>query len=578
MDGMQRLRNTVLNEEFESELNKKLLENKHGRWQLRIDKTNFCEHYEAQLLQHSKLTKHQRDKLEEIQDAMLKKTHRIVHVHVNANAGTGKTFLAVHLVIGTLKETKETKGQILFIAPTLQLCLYFVRWLGRRGKDEKLPLTDLLERIVVYTPEKSFLKLEIQGKKLKELQDSDCRLCNTEFDLTVVDEAHDIYRDDVLESGFLEKVKTKRWLLLSNISQSSVLTPKFPEHMEEVRLTEVVRCTKRIVAGSVAFHATERDKEELTSLCPDGPPMKTFLFKGTDEKSDYVTYAQKSVAAIRYIAHAYPGLSLHRRLALLVSDDHFRKEFESKLQEALKIGERRFGITNLQDSMSVLPPDLLLLEDQGSEKRDDQEMIILDTVEHAKGLEQLFVICIDLDSEIKGNGSESDAETRARIYQGLTRAQLQAVVVNKLVKGGWFEFLGLIQPEVHNFEEHTAMEETTATPANQIISEGKQKDKLKWEPKEELKEKQGQLEVQGEEKQQKHQEDQREEHQAEHLKEQGPAKVPQVGSMVWDTSEVDPAARENQPTNFNPIVKAGWKHDAGMSNFSVVTGAWGNWM
>lgn len=505
MHGIQKLRNIVLNEQFESELNQKLLENKHGRWQLRVDKTDFCEHYESQLLQQSKLTKHQREKFEEIQRA------KSPTMHVSANAGSGKTFLAVNLVIQTLK---ETKGQILFIAPALQLCLYFVRWLGRRGKDEKLPLTNLLQRIVICTPKESFLKLTIKGKKLEAFTDSDCRLCNTEFDLTVVDEAHDIYRDDVLESGFLKKVKTKRWLLLSNLSQSSVLTPKFPTDMVEVKLTEVVRCTKRIVAGAAAFHATPSDKEGLALLSPDGPPLKTFLFETTDGESDYVTYVDPSVQAIRYIAHAYPGLSLHNRVALLVSDDHFRQKFEETLQAKLKIGERKFGFTTFQESMSVLP--LELLEDQGSEKRDDQEMIILDTVEHAKGLEQLFVICINLDSEIKGNGSETDAKTRAMIYQGLTRAQLQAVVVNKLVKGGWFEFLGLIDPKIRRFEERAAMEETTVRPANQIISVGKPKESK--------------------------------------------SPVAKHASSVWGTSEIQITASEN-PTMFDPFVKARWKRD-----------------
>ena len=555
---MQKLRNAVLNEQFESELNQKLLESKHGRWQLRVDKTDFCEHYESQLLQQSKLTKHQMDKFEEIQ------REKSPRIHVKANAGSGKTFLAVNLVIETLKETEETKGQILFIAPALQLCFYFVRWLGRRGKQEKLPLTELLQRIVIRTPNRNFLKLAVEGRGLVATP----ALCSTEFALTVVDEAHDIYRDEILDSGFLEKVKTDRWLLLSNLSQSSDLTPKFPENMTEVRLTEVVRCTKRIVAGAAAFHGTPEDKEELASLCPDGPPLKTFLFEATDAtsgESDYATYVEQSVAAIRYIVHGYPGLSLHHRLALLVSDDHFRQEFEPKLEAALKIGERKFGFTTFQDSMSALPLDLL--EDLGSEDTDDREMIILDTVDHAKGLEQLLVICIDLDSEI-GSGSETPATTRARIYQGLTRAQLQAVVVNKLVKDGWLEFIGLIDPKVRRFEENAAMEETTAKAAFKITSETMPKENSNAEPKGEPKEKpkarQEQQKGHGQDQRQKHQGKQSEEERPE----QGSADVAKHVSSVWDTSENQITAIENP--KFNPFPKAGWKHDAGMSNFSVV--------
>lgn len=295
------------------------------------------------------------------------------------------------------------------------------------------------------------------------------------------------HKDDVLDSGFLEKVKTKGWLLLSNLSQSSVLTPKFPPNLKEVRLTQVVRSTKGVVAGAAAFHATPNDKEGLGSLCPDGPPIKTFLFQTTHvagAEKDYVTYVQKSVAAIHFIVDGYRGLSLHHRVALLVSDDDFRQKFEPVLKEALNIGKRKFDFTSFQDSMSMLPLELLGAE--GSKDNDHDEVIILDTVENAKGLEQLFVICIDLDSEI--NYSQNDATTRARIYQALTRAQLQAVVVNQIVKGGWLEFLGLIDSQVQEFDEPAALAETNATAAFNVISHEKSKEKGKEESKEKPKE------------------------------------------------------------------------------------------
>ena len=274
----------------------------------------------------------------------------------------------------------------------------------------------------------------------------------------------------------MSKVDTKRWLVLSNLSQSSVLNPAFPADMTEVRLTVVVRCTKRIVAGAAAFHATPDDKEGLGSLCPDGPPLKTFLFEAAtaDAMKDYGKYVEHTLSAIHFIVHSYASLSLHHRLALLISDDDFRKEFQPKLVEALRIGfpNREFGLTTFEDSMSVLPLDLLA---EGLEHKDHEEVIILDTVEHAKGLEQLFVICIDLDSRI--SDSEIDVATRARIYQGLTRAQLHAVVVNQFVKGGWLEFLGLIESKVDKFDERIALKETMATAASEITSKVRPKEK-----------------------------------------------------------------------------------------------------
>ena len=296
-------------------------------------------------------------------------------LHLSAVAGSGKTFLAVQMVIETLN---DTAGQILFVAPSLSLCYYFIRWLGRRGMHEKIFLECLLGRVVILTPDTNFMKLAIH-KEGRLVGSPSSTLSKSTFDLTVVDEAHDIFKQpDVLESGFLSKVNTKKWLLLSNLSQSSVLKPTFPANMTEGRLTEVVRCSKRIVAGAAAFVASPDDKEGLGSLCPDGPPLKTFLFEAAaaDAVKDYGKYVEHTISAIRFIVHSYPSLSLHHRLALLISDHDFRKEFQDKLDEALRIEfrNRKFGFTTFEDSMSVLPSDLLA---ESLEHKGHEEVIIL---------------------------------------------------------------------------------------------------------------------------------------------------------------------------------------------------------
>jgi hypothetical protein len=38
--------------------------------------------------------------------------------------------------------------------------------------------------------------------------------------------------------------------------------------------------------------------------------------------------------------------------------------------------------------------------------------------------------------------------TRSLIYQGITRAQLHALVVNRLLREGWLEFLGIVRRAV----------------------------------------------------------------------------------------------------------------------------------
>ena len=71
-----------------------------------------------------------------------------------------------------------------------------------------------------------------------------------------------------------------------------------------------------------------------------------------------------------------------------------------------------------------------------------QENIVLDTVDNADGSEQLVVGCVGLDAPIQRQ--MEDLQTRSRLYRGLTRAQLLAIVVNERVPGGWLEFLGMV--------------------------------------------------------------------------------------------------------------------------------------
>ena len=153
VNGMQKLRNDVLNEHFELELNEKLLTSKHGTCQLCLDKTHFCEEYESQLLQQSTLTEHQRLTYERMQKS------KSPFLHLSAVAGSGKTFVAVQMVIETLK---NSAGQVLFVAPSLPLCYYFIRWLGRRWMHEEIFLESLLDRVGIFTPDTNFMNLAVQ--------------------------------------------------------------------------------------------------------------------------------------------------------------------------------------------------------------------------------------------------------------------------------------------------------------------------------------------------------------------------------------------------------------------------------
>ena len=97
-----------------------------------IDKRCFAEHYMLILQQLDKLTVHQQDKLAEIEQGTFSK------IHVKGPAGSGKTFLGLHVVKGLLDRKPPVAPRILFVAPNPAMCQFFGQWLCRRyAKDDK---------------------------------------------------------------------------------------------------------------------------------------------------------------------------------------------------------------------------------------------------------------------------------------------------------------------------------------------------------------------------------------------------------------------------------------------------------
>ncbi|CAL1142933.1 unnamed protein product, partial [Cladocopium goreaui] len=72
IQALQVVRNTVLSTELEIAVNKKLEmhANAKSKWQVRLDKTYFCKVFEKELLSFSELTKHQKEKLQNIEELL----------------------------------------------------------------------------------------------------------------------------------------------------------------------------------------------------------------------------------------------------------------------------------------------------------------------------------------------------------------------------------------------------------------------------------------------------------------------------------------------------------------------------
>eukprot|EP00434_Breviolum_minutum_P017022 symbB.v1.2.015019.t1/scaffold1113.1/size137147/3 len=475
VEAMQELRNAVLSENVEVSMNSGL----SYQWQLCIDKTYFCQSYERQLLRSGKLTNHQEEKFREIKRWI--RSSRTAHV--SAVAGAGKTFIAVQLVLETFQQNPS--GHVLLIAPCISSCYLFVVWLGRRAKQENLDFDRLLKRLVVVSkPYDRLLTLEVDGARIKA-SDSDTR----EFLLEVCDEAQDVYIDVGAYRGawshpVLKELKIHRGLHLSSHSQSS--TPSDDGYLDsaDVTLTEVVRSTQRIVAGAATFLASASEKQDLRSICPAGPPVKTFIFKPKTkmkETNAAYDYVKSTVAAIWYVIHAYAGLNLHQRLAVIVPDTAFLEWFKPSLLNELgsRIPARTFRCESFEKSLSCLPSDLLRkqrdISKEESDQSDETEMLVVDEIDNSKGLESVIVICVGLDARIVGTQAET-AATRARLYRGITRAQVQCIVVNDYLQGGWLEFLGLLRFEEETFVESVGMNEVSAEAAATVVT----KHPCKW--------------------------------------------------------------------------------------------------
>ena len=150
-------------------------------------------------------------------------------------------------------------------------------------------------------------------------------------------------------------------------------------------------------------------------------------------------YASKTVDALKRVKRDFPGLRLHNRLALIVPDAAFRKDFECALSNGypddIPIDDVHYKLMNAEGASACVV---------GAAAKPGPETLVLDTVEQFDGLERLIVIAIGLDAPIV-EGSDTTLETRSRLYRALTRAHMMALVVNEKLRDGWLEFLGHVK-------------------------------------------------------------------------------------------------------------------------------------
>ena len=70
-----------------------------------------------------------------------------------------------------------------------------------------------------------------------------------------------------------------------------------------------------------------------------------------------------------------------------------------------------------------------------------------------------------------GSDAGANLETRCRLYQSITRAQLGAIVVNQFLQGGWLEHLTLCKLVEREFDQFEGRLESSAAAASEVTKE-----------------------------------------------------------------------------------------------------------
>jgi hypothetical protein len=328
-----------------------------GTIDLKANTTAFAEMYERSMRLLKSLTPHQAEKWLECYDddgSLLPPSD----THIQAPAGGGKTFLGMHIADNLL--AGDSNATVLFAATNTALAFFFVNWICTR-RDRSEEIRDVLQRLHVLTEDDQsstpgslvLQKFENRDGSLEIVRvdrqlysplpnwiSTSAPLPNSftiqeggkpaDYSLLIVDEAHHLYRDNMLRHIVEAHTgRTTRRILLSDVSQWSTAELDFPKCMTDVVLDQVVRNSRRIVAGARAFQTGNAAIPTECHHQSDGLPLRPILFDAVRDKSGRrLAYKENVVKALGLVSTQYPGLNLHNRVAIIGPD----KEFVDQLQ------------------------------------------------------------------------------------------------------------------------------------------------------------------------------------------------------------------------------------------------------
>eukprot|EP00960_Hanusia_phi_P061650 764899-Hanusia_phi.AAC.2 len=400
-----------------------------GLRQLGPDHVQTREELEREL-GRSVLTLHQASRLRECEDAM--RTHK--GVHLQGPAGTGKTFLALLLILKEME--RDHFCTVLFLGKSRALVYFLAKWLltmaKRRMKDELLYQRlyfsywkDQEEWVLPFRVTERDGLLEEDEKQVTFLSAQD-----SEFKFVLIDEAHHVYSDSRAHNFIKERQYERcKVVLTSDSSQATGSEISLPEGLKDVKLSEVVRNSARTMTASLLFN--KGISRETVTCHHDfaGRPLKPYIFSAPS--GDPLTpqqYVPVIVIALRNLAAEYKG-SLHHRAAVLVHEGLLQQGIRQALQPRLDsdpaLWKRRL---RLVDAVQV---SRSMSDTRGGYA---EEEIVCDSVDNFDGMESLLVIAAGLDGDQRQDQVE---EHRSLLYRAITRAERdgKVAVVNHRIEG-----------------------------------------------------------------------------------------------------------------------------------------------
>jgi len=400
-----------------------------GKPSVSVHRWRFAAAYEVCARALCSLTPHQQE--------MVSRISATESARVEAPAGAGKTFVAVHRIVECLLRG----ASVLVVVQNCALCFWIASLIGSRLQDVSKYLAVLARLSFAYPPFDGLQKIDIEGRSFK--LSAAASPPKEPFGLVVVDGAEHIYSNEAWRwkvEAWTSASKDTALLLLSDASAKVELGEvPYPPNLKEVKLLQVLRSSKQILSHTMPFQLGGEERKASIACGHDsaGPLVQSFIW-GKEEKDRYQRYADETALAVQSASRVLKeDVSLSGRLAVLVPDDAFLASLQPLLGAALgKLFPDR--VFELQSAASALANGLPGTQVLGAEGASSPQRVVVDTVQNFGGLEQLVVVAVGLDAKIEEGSS---LQTRSRIYRATSRATLMLCIVNELVEGGFMDWL-----------------------------------------------------------------------------------------------------------------------------------------